>query len=283
MRSKTWLVLISFLVWGAGSTYWYVCKIKGFCTQTELVKTPEQSVEKTETKQETKKKLADLLSFNWSDEKPVVRDNNEWTAEVKSIAQLKAEGKKLLVQGPYYADETNNTSFENLGLARAAKVKALFAKELDPELIVTEAKLIEAGTTHPNIFSGYKSYVHWVVRNDFVKEINGKTLIHFPFNSAEEIKTPEILNYLSGLQEQLKANPNQKLSIIGYTDNIGKKYVNKYLGMIRAKKIRKILTKNGIAKNRISISSEGENNPIADNNTKEGRSKNRRVEISIIK
>ncbi|MCL4122501.1 UNVERIFIED_CONTAM: hypothetical protein GTU68_039749 [Idotea baltica] len=53
------------------------------------------------------------------------------------------------------------------------------------------------------------------------------------------------------------------------------------LGLKRAKGIKSILVNLGIEANRISVGTEGENNPITTNDTDEGRQKNRRVELVI--
>ncbi len=289
MKPKALWILLAFLVWGAGSTYWYVCKIKGFCKQAEVVDkvAPNKDVKKANSVQEKKqtpKRLRELLSFDWASDKPVIKDDNQWKAEVKSIAQLKAEGKKLRIEAPYYADEINKTSFANLGLARAHQIKEMFSKVLDSGLIVTEGRLlIYNDSVHPGFINAYKGHIKWVTDNDFVKERFGKTLIYFPYNSTKEIKNKNILNYLDNLTAELKNNPDQKVSLTGYTDNIGNQASNIKLGLKRANRIKNILMKKGIDGSRILTDSKGKADPIADNATKQGRKQNRRVEITIIK
>lgn len=289
MKPKALWILLAFLVWGAGSTYWYVCKIKGFCKQAEVVDkvAPNKDVKdatSVQEKKQTPKRLRELLSFDWASDKPVIKDDNQWKAEVKSIAQLKAEGKKLRIEAPYYADEINKTSFANLGLARAHQIKEMFSKVLDSGLIVTEGRLlIYNDSVHPGFINAYKGHIKWVTDNDFVKERFGKTLIYFPYNSTKEIKNKNILNYLDNLTAELKNNPDQKVSLTGYTDNIGNQASNIKLGLKRANRIKNILMKKGIDGSRILTDSKGKADPIADNATKQGRKQNRRVEITIIK
>jgi outer membrane protein OmpA-like peptidoglycan-associated protein len=81
----------------------------------------------------------------------------------------------------------------------------------------------------------------------------------------------------------LEKDKNTKVLVVGFTDNIGNATSNKILGLKRANRVKNILLKNGVAKNRIIVKSEGKDMPIADNSTKKGRQKNRRVEISYIK
>jgi outer membrane protein OmpA-like peptidoglycan-associated protein len=79
----------------------------------------------------------------------------------------------------------------------------------------------------------------------------------------------------------LKENPEIKIRLEGHTDNAGDPSLNKDLSMKRASKIRGYLTINGIEFERVRISGWGGTRSIADNNTEEGRTKNRRVEMLI--
>ena len=75
--------------------------------------------------------------------------------------------------------------------------------------------------------------------------------------------------------------PEIQLSVSGYTDNVGNAARNQKLSQDRADAVKAYFTKKGVAANRISTKGFGAENPIADNNTADGRAKNRRVEIFI--
>jgi OOP family OmpA-OmpF porin len=284
MKIKPLLILITFLVWASGSTYWYVCKIKGFCTRQEQV-SEVPPVREQESGNKPEQVSRDILYYQKDNDSVFIDNQDKWTAEVKSIAQLKAEGKKLRIEAPYYENENNETRYDNLGLARAENVKKMIGKVVDTSLIITAGRrLTSTNESIPEFINGYKDYIKWVTFNDFVKENNqGKVLIYFPVNSNREIKNETIKSYLNELTNKLKNHPDYQLEITGYTDNTGSAGKNKQLGLSRAKRIKDILTSKGIEYNRIIVKSEGENNPIADNNTAEGRQKNRRVEIIIKK
>jgi len=285
MRSKPLWIIIAFLVWGAGSTYWYVCKIKGFCSaqKTEVVTSPSSPVQKAEEKlNENKPELEkDLVYYDWNSSQPVIKDTGQWTAEVKSIAQLKAEGKKLRIEAPYYAQESNSSGYDNLGLARAEALKKLFAKDLDTAQIITAGVLLK-DSIRPEFINGYKDYIKWITHNKNVQEKHHKTLVYFPVNSTREIKNKAIISYIDELVKKMKENPDYKVELTGFTDNTGNAEKNYQLGVGRAERIKNLLLDKGIDSSRIIVKSEGEKNPIADNNTSEGRQKNRRVEIRII-
>jgi outer membrane protein OmpA-like peptidoglycan-associated protein len=81
----------------------------------------------------------------------------------------------------------------------------------------------------------------------------------------------------------LKEYPEISIEIEGYTDSKGNAEHNLKLSDKRANAVMKFLVKNGIERSRLTAKGFGIKNPIADNNTEEGRQKNRRVEFKIIK
>jgi len=86
---------------------------------------------------------------------------------------------------------------------------------------------------------------------------------------------------LDRFAEGLRNNPNTDVRIIGHTDNTGSDAVNNPLSLDRAASTRNYLTGRGIDGRRISIEGMGERQPIATNDTADGRSRNRRVEIYV--
>lgn len=103
--------------------------------------------------------------------------------------------------------------------------------------------------------------------------------INFDFDSAE-IK-PEFLPKIKEVVEFLKANPAYKAEIQGHTDSIGSAAYNKKLSEKRAKAVYEVMVKMGIDPSRLTYVGYGEERPIADNSTSEGRAKNRRVEVHL--
>ena len=79
----------------------------------------------------------------------------------------------------------------------------------------------------------------------------------------------------------LNQNPVTTVTIIGHTDSTGSDAVNDPLSLNRAASTRDYLVDRGVAAKRIVINGRGSHEPIADNNTAEGRAKNRRVEIFV--
>jgi outer membrane protein OmpA-like peptidoglycan-associated protein len=79
----------------------------------------------------------------------------------------------------------------------------------------------------------------------------------------------------------LNQNPVTMVTIIGHTDSTGTDAINNPLSVNRAASTRDYLVARGVATNRIAIDGRGSREPIADNNTVDGRAKNRRVEIFV--
>lgn len=105
--------------------------------------------------------------------------------------------------------------------------------------------------------------------------------VKFPFNKAEV--SPEMRDILDNLLTQLKTqNENVYIEIQGFTDSVGPTEYNYKLGLERAETVRRYLSENGIPLHRISTISYGEERPVADNTSKAGRSKNRRVVIQVL-
>jgi outer membrane protein OmpA-like peptidoglycan-associated protein len=86
---------------------------------------------------------------------------------------------------------------------------------------------------------------------------------------------------LDGLARVLNFVSDIKLEISGYTDNIGTSTANQNLSEKRANRVRDYLANLGVASERITVYGRGETNFVADNQTSEGRAKNRRIEITF--
>ncbi len=86
---------------------------------------------------------------------------------------------------------------------------------------------------------------------------------------------------LANVAAIMKAFPAVKIKVGGYTDNVGKPASNKTLSDARAKTVVAELVKRGIAAARMEAEGYGQEHPVADNATDEGKAKNRRIDISV--
>ncbi len=104
--------------------------------------------------------------------------------------------------------------------------------------------------------------------------------IFFETNKAT-IKV-ESTTELERLANLLIENPTIRLEISGHTDNVGSYRVNQRLSESRAKSVVEYLVGKGVGSSRLEYKGYSFNQPIADNNTAEGRSQNRRVEFKVL-
>lgn len=84
------------------------------------------------------------------------------------------------------------------------------------------------------------------------------------------------------VRKYLEANPEAKIIITGHTDNSGTPAKNIVNGQHRAEAFKNALVRKNIPRNRIGCVSKGETEPIASNDTPEGREQNRRVELDLV-
>jgi len=87
---------------------------------------------------------------------------------------------------------------------------------------------------------------------------------------------------LDDLATKVNAINLEVVIAIGHTDSIGSDAYNQKLSVRRAESVKAYLVSKGVAPNRIYTEGKGEKQPVASNKTKDGRQKNRRVEIEVI-
>jgi OOP family OmpA-OmpF porin len=108
------------------------------------------------------------------------------------------------------------------------------------------------------------------------------TLENVNFETGKADIKPQAKAALDNLLKQLKESITMKVEIAGHTDNVGDDDKNMTLSQKRADAVKTYLTTRGINPTRIIAKGYGEVKPIADNNTVEGKAKNRRTEVKTI-
>ncbi|MCE3259497.1 MAG: outer membrane protein OmpA family, partial [Bacteroidetes bacterium] len=125
-----------------------------------------------------------------------------------------------------------------------------------------------------------------ITRNLFLSPIETGQVIRINnifFETAKSVLKQESFFELDNLAKLLTDNPGMEIFIAGHTDNVGKDDYNMNLSKERAAAVVTYLTSKGIAGSRLTSDGFGKSKPLADNNTEEGKSLNRRVEFTIIK
>jgi OOP family OmpA-OmpF porin len=220
--------------------------------------------------------------------------------EISMSAESKQtkEGTKTTIQYNYELEEATAPSFFQI------------VKNFENAIIKSGGKRIyyskEAGVATFQTRSGGKEV--WVILNDFsgskrgnfeliTLEIegmkqdisagemlealnkNGSIALQINFETGKSVIRPESQAIVDQIAEMLKSDPSLKVSIEGHTDNVGTPASNKTLSENRSKAVMAALITKGIDKARLSAKGWGQEKPIADNKTDEGKEKNRRVEI----
>jgi outer membrane protein OmpA-like peptidoglycan-associated protein len=104
--------------------------------------------------------------------------------------------------------------------------------------------------------------------------------VHFDFDRFN--LRPDALKILDDAIAKLQANPDIQVTIEGHCDSIGSQQYNLALGERRASSARDYLVSRGIATSRLRTVTYGEDRPIADNGTAQGRAQNRRAHLMIV-
>jgi OOP family OmpA-OmpF porin len=143
---------------------------------------------------------------------------------------------------------------------------------------------IEAFINNP----GYMTGALYTVKASAVVETTTEARIaglkaqdgNFDFNKSDI--RPEFRSELDEVGKFLQNNPDAYAMLVGYTDSIGSEEYNLDLSLRRANSAANYLTSNhNIDRDRIVVNYYGEANPIASNDTDEGRAQNRRVEVAV--
>jgi OmpA-OmpF porin, OOP family len=278
MNTKALLVLLGLLAWILFCNWWW-CYNKEACdcdkNTTALV---EPSVNSDDG----------IIRFSSNSFGP--QTGTAWNPFKDSICKAIELGKRVEITGYYGANEKNETSFSNLGLARADTIKDIILAQLagkNANRISLRSELQNSldGAANPFIASNLilkdtiatPSAAGGVVATD-----SNDILIYFPTGSATKEASAEVDAYLTKLGARLKAS-GEKAIVTGHTDNKGAVEKNLALSKDRAMFVKSILLKHDAIDANITTDGKADKEPIGDNATDAGRRQNRRVRIQISK
>jgi K(+)-stimulated pyrophosphate-energized sodium pump len=165
--------------------------------------------------------------------------------------------------------------------AEAAVVTADAPVTADADLGLTSLKL-DNGVEMNVAMEGIEGKLLEFIKSD--KAVDKNIWFDFDrllFDSGKSTLKQESAEQLKNVAEILKAFPKVKIKLGGYTDNEGDAAKNLQLSKERAEAVSAELVKLGVASDRLEAKGYGQEHPVADNATAEGRAQNRRISISV--
>jgi outer membrane protein OmpA-like peptidoglycan-associated protein len=103
------------------------------------------------------------------------------------------------------------------------------------------------------------------------------------FDTGKAELKPGSTRAMVGALEMIKAHPDKRILVAGYTDNLGNPDSNLKLSVARAQAVRDwLIEASGLSATQFAIQGYGDTRPIAGNDTADGRARNRRVEITLV-
>jgi len=292
-KAFLWFLVLAFITYLFH--YFIGEKICGVCQddlkeakQEQLTTQPDTSVDQ---------KLPELLILDTSGKTVfkfpsnfIINSNNEEVRIPNNLVGFKDsifnflnnnQDKDLLITAKFL-----NSEGEQRGIDRANFLKNILVKEagVNPNRIITKAVLSDFSFDSNN---EYANGIAMLFRDRaiesqevFENSISNKTL-YSEFASAAFKPDRNLQTYAFELKNYLKKYPDKKVIITGHTDNVGSEAANYNIGLKRANNVLNYLVSQGISKTIIKAYSKGEKEPIASNETEEGRAKNRRITIEV--
>ena len=200
------------------------------------------------------------------------------------LAELLLDNPAVKIEIAAYTDNVGNEN-NNLTLSQKraqAVVDYLIEKGIDPTVLQAKG-YGEANPIAPNdTKEGREKNRRIEIKILEVESMKTGILENIYFESGNAILSRESYPSLNKLAAQMIANPKMKLEVCGYTDNTGNKNDNIDLSQKRAEAVVSYLISAGISEDRLIATGYGAANPIASNDTFEGRAKNRRIEVKIL-
>jgi len=295
MKPITWLFLALLLGWLLSMSYCHKiycnCGSTGASSTTVVPATiddtePLKSIFIEDTDKNFSLSLYDNLVFDPSNcmyESPV---SDSLTTIFQSLADhLSTNSDRiLLLTGLYQNAETNNCNADDLGLARAESVRQLLVDKgaSNSQIRLTSNDVNILDLVGDKIMGGIAySFIDGDLTVVEQRLRESRITLYFETNNEDILLNPEQEQYFEDLKFLLAGNPDTKALVTGHTDDIGSTSSNRRLSKKRAEGVRDFMVNQGIAKAQIIARGEGPDEPIASNNTEEGRAENRRVEITV--
>jgi outer membrane protein OmpA-like peptidoglycan-associated protein len=268
MSSKAILTLAAFVGWCLLSSWWYHSV---HCNCATLPSTPVTTTTASSFSYPPYYfRGANAKTINTSEKFAVFGD---------SLKKSFTDKDRLTITGYWHAGE-DTAGIGDLGMYRANQLKNALTAYIPADKIDAVSRFIDAPVSD-SIFPGVAvaKSIQPVISKDSTTSLvlDGKLIVYFPSNSTKntfDSQTEKNINDIVTL-----AASGKTITISGHTDNKGDDAKNMALSLNRANKLRDLLIAKGVKAAQIKTVAKGETEPIATNDTPEGRALNRRAEV----
>ncbi len=231
-----------------------------------------------------------------------LKDFDAYNFRINNITNDDATFKT--VEGKYYyyiynkSDDSKTVSalqifrnFENAFKQINATIVAKVVEANNTYSFITAKVTKNGNETWINLNATDDEYYLYIIEKEAMNQViqanemldalnnNGYIALDILFDTGKSTIKVESQPIIDQIFELLNSNSELNVSIEGHTDNVGSPESNKTLSDSRAKAVVSAITAKGISKSRLSSIGWGQERPVADNRSEEGRAKNRRVEI----
>ncbi|MBU0655583.1 MAG: OmpA family protein [Gammaproteobacteria bacterium] len=287
MKLKSLIVLLLAGIWGVGGWWWYTCKVKGFCgadVTTAQVAAGTAAVGAAAMSANEDPDKAPAMAEAATEQPEAEKAAAEKAAAEQAEAEKAAAEKAAAEQVEAEKAAAEKAAAEQVEAEKAAAEKAA-TEQAEAEKAAAEKAAAEKAEAEKAATEQEQADADKVTMETSASAAgNGSGIdpatLHFPTGSANTQLADDTKAYFEKVTNFLKENQSAKVTITGHTDDQGDAGKNKALGLKRAELIKQMLSDMGAPTDRITASSEGEDKPVADNKTPEGRKKNRRVEVT---
>jgi len=200
-----------------------------------------------------------------------------WPSGLSSaLPNFKAPGSEVTFDGN--SINVGGTMSENAKSDTVAKLKSVYGTGMNVGSFEAATAVTEANRRASEALSSLRP---GFTAEDLVNALN-MNIINFRSGSSQIPR--ESMPVLEQSASAIKSAPaGTKLEVGGYTDNVGNPAANQRLSQQRADSVRRFLTDKGVKPDLLVAKGHGDNNPIASNDTEEGRFRNRRIEYKVLK
>jgi len=207
-----------------------------------------------------------------------------WRTSVGLVGRVGINVRKLFFIGYAYEIPMQNIASYGSGSHEIA-LALKFCKKEKPEIIdpIVHIPLRDTITVVEHSVDTIYITKEVIVSDEQMREVVFNAAQSLEFEHDKAIIKKDSYGDLEALTNMMLVRSEVKIHLAGHTDNVGTEQYNLKLSKDRVEAVKAFLLANGIDAARVQTEYFGESKPIADNTTEEGRQKNRRVEMEIVK